>query len=467
MTLELTMLYVHADRIGYGRMGSEIADELRRRGVTVYDKDGRPPEYKRGDSAETDGYTAPPSPTNALSLMSVPTHLDGKYEGQHLSILTMWESRVLPPAFRETLHEYDLLMVPSPHNVELFSRYHPNVRFVSLGVNPDLWHPIPIDMPTRTFDFLIAGRGSRKGIDLAYKAFRTVFTHPEKFTPTPRLILKSLRGHNDYFSPTVQHITGLLTPEAERDLYASAHCYLQPSRGEGFGLQPLQAMSLGRPTILTNAHGHESFAHLGLPISASASKADYFIYGDAGEWWEPDFDELCEQMWNVYTNYETQYTAAQLSADYIAQHLTWRNSADQYLEHLGGEMTQPYSGSGRWVAPKRKKYPCRVERPWYGEIAGLAVTMEPGVTYWQDADILRILFDVGVLDATCLDEAEDGLLPEQVDEMGFYRAEHSWCPTCHQQLNSGILRSDVIFEELEREAAERGEVIPRFEGMQA
>ena len=62
----------------------------------------------------------------------------------------------------------------------------------------------------------------------------------------------------------------------ELDLYRSCHAYLQPSRGEGFGLQPLQALALGRPTILTNAHGHASFAHLGIPLDSTMQKAAYF-----------------------------------------------------------------------------------------------------------------------------------------------------------------------------------------------
>lgn len=455
MKRELTMLWVHAERIGYGRMGEKIAEALRDQGVTVYDDDGRPAEYRKSEAADLGHQAVPPAPTNVMSLMSVPTHLDGHYKDQYLSILTMWESRILPPAFRESMHVYDMIMVPSEQNVELFSQYHDNVQFITLGVDPALWHPIPVTPPARTFDFLIAGRGSRKGVDLAYKAFRTVFPNPEQHDPMPRLVMKSMRGHDNFYSPTVTHVTGVLSPEAERDLYASAHCYVQPSRGEGFGLQPLQAMALGRPTILTDAHGHKSFSDLGIGIPAASSKADYFIYGDAGEWWEPDFDALCEAMWDVYQNYAHHVALASLSATVIQRTRTWDHVADRFVDLHEGLLSVPYSGDGTWIQPEKKKYPCRVEREWNGEIAGHAVRMQPGITYWQDADILRILFDAQVLDATCLDEAEDGLLPEQVAEMGLYQAEHSWCPTCHQQLNSGIQRSDVIFAELEAEAAER------------
>src|SRR5262249_239151 len=117
MNRELTMLWVHAERIGYGRGGGGVARDVRARGGTVDDDDVRPEEYKGADRTYEGHQAVPPTPTNTLSLMSVPTHLDGRYDGQFLSILTMWESGVLPPAFRDTLHEYDLVMVPSPHNV--------------------------------------------------------------------------------------------------------------------------------------------------------------------------------------------------------------------------------------------------------------------------------------------------------------------------------------------------------------
>jgi glycosyltransferase involved in cell wall biosynthesis len=428
-------------------MGMEIANEIERRGVTLYDDDARPDEHRGLAHDITARRNVPPGPTNALCLMSVPTHLEGYYTGQHKSILTMWESRVLPPAFRETLHEYDLVMVPSPQNVELFSRYHDNVQLVTLGVDPVLWHYIPSASPTTFFNFLIAGRGSRKGVDLAYEAFRTVFTHPEQFTPVPRLYMKSMRGHADYYHPSVTHVTGVLDPEAERDLYASCHAYLQPSRGEGFGLQPLQAMSLGRPTILTNAHGHESFAELAVPISAGASKADYFIYGDAGEWWEPDFDELCEAMWDVYANWDVHAKRAEESARVIAEKFTWANSADRVLELLGPELTKPYTGDHTWVEPERELFPMSVIRDWRGEIAGRSVFMEAGRVYYETADILRILFDAEILSPEHLDETANGLLPQQVDQLGGYRADKAFCPTCHRD-SKGNLRADVIFAEL-------------------
>src|SRR5205807_7448785 len=98
--------------------------------------------------------------------------------------------------------------------------------------------------------------------------------------PIPRLVMKNPKAEN-FYGDRVLMVTGRMSNQAEIDLYQNAHCYLQPSRGEGFGLQPLQALACGIPTILTDAHGHKDFAHLGLGLSSKMAKADYFIYGDA------------------------------------------------------------------------------------------------------------------------------------------------------------------------------------------
>src|SRR5262249_49146535 len=152
-------------------------------------------------------------------------------------------------------------------------------------------------------------------------------------------------------------ISGRISPEEEVALYAQAHCYLQPSRGEGFGLQPLQAIAQGCPTILTNAHGHEAFAHLGYGLSTTFSDSAYFIYGDAGQWWEPDFDELCEHMEMIYDDYGH---AVQMAEEWSAEALrdfTWERTANGLLDAIGRDRLTPYTGPEEWFVPDVKLYP--------------------------------------------------------------------------------------------------------------
>ena len=459
MNPELTLLYVHGQSIGYGRYGIELHRALARQGVGVYDHQGGPDDalsHHLRDGANE-------KLTNVVCWVSVPTHARGWFAGQHAAISTMWEASLLPESFRDTLHEFDTVIVPSPHNVELFSAYHDNVKLVLLGVDPEQWHYVQRRPPTHEFRFLIGGSGERKGIDLAYRAFRAVFRTWPKDGPIPRLILKAPRGdQGQYYGDRVEVIGGRISADAEIALYETAHCYLQPSRGEGFGLQPLQAIAQGCPTILTGAHGHESFAHLGYPISAEKTQSAYFIYGEAGDWWEPSFEELCERMHHVYTHYDEATAFAKDSAAEVSTHWTWANTATQFQTAFGDELTKPYTGSGAWKAPEAKLYEVILTKDWQTHVAGRLFHFKKGETYHEVADVKRILFSAGLLDPACIesyrinedDFFDSGLTVGQMGDFVNYSASHSHCYACGQRLNATPSRADEIFAELEAKAAQ-------------
>lgn len=467
---EVSYLYVHdpdgSGSIGYARMGIHFARHMRDKGVTVYDHLPEP-EADPAMAHLNDGRQS--GIANVVLWASVPTHARGWWKGQSPRIQTMWESTVLPESFRENLHEFDQVIVPSLQNVELFSQYHDNVVYVPLGVDPERWHYVERPTPERYFRFLIGGSGPRKGTDLAHRAFRKVFKTWPTDGPVPQLILKNPRGE-EFYGDGIEMVTGKLSPQAETDLYASAHCYLQPSRGEGFGLQPLQAMAQGIPTILTNAHGHESFAHLGHGLSTALSQSAYFIYGDAGEWWEPNFDELCDWMLYVYNHYERCLGKAKRSAEVIAQEWTWERATEKLLTVLGDDIAMPYSGDHTWKTPVSKRYLTVLNRDWTADIAGTMYFFEKGKEYWEQADVKRILFENELLDPRCVTKPtafvrtpegspnltvdDTGLTEEQVRKIPNYTAAHSHCPTCGHRLNSGLTRADEIEMEMAAAAGE-------------
>jgi glycosyltransferase involved in cell wall biosynthesis len=440
MNPAINLFYVHGDFIGYSRMGTGVAKALQDMGITVFDAMPMPAQFKKSHERNLN---AVEGLAHVVCWASVPSHMHGFWPGQYRAVLTMWEAQRLPESFRECLPEFDVVMVPSHHNVELFSRYHDNVAFVPLGVDPVQWHYTP-RTPSSEFRFLIGGSGSRKGTDLAWRAFNTLWGKEGSWGsgPTPMLTMKSPRG-GEFAAPRVEVVSGRISSQAEVDLYAGAHCYLQPSRGEGFGLQPLQALAQGLPTILTAAHGHDSFAHLGLGISATPAKSAYFIYGDAGDWWEPDFDELCDHMRWVYENYEQALDQGKSAAAVIANEFTWANTAARFVAAVGADrLATPYSGDGAWHEPERLRYEVMVNRPWYCEIAGRAFRFTPGERYMEMADVKRVLWEAGILDERCVRGDDTGLAPSQ--EIEARSASHAYCGACHQRLGSQPTRADDL-----------------------
>lgn len=451
MKPSMTMLHVRGDTatvIGYGRLGVKLASALEAKGVDLYnslDSPNPPTHLQKRIEGTRVGLT------NVVGWVSTPGHARGWHAGQYATLFTMWEAQRLPEAYREYLHNFDLIIVPSEQNLELFSRYHDNVKLVYLGVDPAEWHYVPRQAPASEFRFLIGGSGHRKGVDLAVKAFRRVFKTWPKDGPMPTLTLKNPKGE-DYHGDRINIVSGHLSDAEEQALYAAHHVYLQPSRGEGFGLQPLQAMAQGMPTILTDAHGHAAFADLGYGLSTTNSTSAYFIYGDAGDWWEPDFDELCGYMAYVYDQWDEAEAKGKHAAEVVADRFTWADTADQYVAAVGMDrLTAPYAGDGSWFTPEAKLYPIAVSREWRADIAGHIYLFKPGNTYYEMADVKRILFEAGILDPSCLegDADETGLLPAEVARLDAYKAEHEWCDRCGQRLGSGVQRADVILAEME------------------
>jgi hypothetical protein len=108
----------------------------------------------------------------------------------------------------------------------------------------------------------------------------------------------------------------------------------------------------------------------------------------------------------------------------------------------------PYGGNGERVQPVPKLYKIITNQDYDGEVAGRSLRFDKGKEYWDMADIKRIFFDAGILDPRCIDDNDEGLAPEQANQIAEYKAHEAFCDSCGQMLNSGISKSDVIFNEM-------------------
>ena len=457
-------LYVHSREIGYGRMGVDLIDAVKRQGVDVFD-DLPNPQNSGAQKfiPHTPGQSAV---CGHVSWLSTPGHYRGHWEGQTRSILTMWESNLLPEPFRESLDCFDTVIVPSEQNLELFSRYHSNVKYVPLGIDPTQWYPS--ERPTLEepyFTFFISGGGHRKGSELVIEAFKKVFDSRTPSGPPPRLFVHSAKASDFPKDERIHLITGKLTDEEEVALYKIAHVYVQPSRGEGFGMRPLQAIAQGCVTIATNAHGHAAYGHLityPLGWTLQETPPQSFHHGPAGSWWEPNFDELCEAMEDAYVNYDEAVKKASLKAMIAGAVFTWDEAATRYLDAIGRDQLElPDVEPVNWIEPVARRYLVKVNSTRFFEVGGMQYLLEPGKEYWEPADVKRVLFDGGHLDISCLpqnlirDESQDGpdlglehlesgLTPAQLEKLDDYSGAHAYCPTCTQKLNSNMATLEEI-----------------------
>lgn len=316
--------------------------------------------------------------------MNTPNMKKSWLEGQHRVSFTMWETDVLPDYFVRWLPLYDQVLVPCDHNVELFSRYHDNVGKVPLGVDTKFWSGYA--EPDGKFRFTAGGSlWRRKGLDAVVTAFQRLDL------PDTELHIKAAPHASD--TPLIKDKRVILyrrwmSPEAQREWFRQGHVFVAASRGEGFGLMPLQAISLGIPTIVSDSTGQKEFSYLATGVvPVGKSPAD-----KGGQWDEPDVDALCELMLDHYRNWSTHKAEAVVNAR-GASAFTWRKATKALLDAVPIGDVLPETT----VVPAIVTIPIQVKKNLSCDIGKENYRFVKGETYMVPEGVHQVLNDAGVL----------------------------------------------------------------------
>jgi len=362
----LSLVGVNLPHVGYGKMVSGLRDALSTK-------------VELCDDAER------------VVFALRPNLIKGWTTGQNPALLTMWETNWLPPQFSEYLHLFDTVVVPSLHNWELFSQFHDNVRVIPLGVDRDIWYP-KARPENKKFKILCGGsEWYRKGLDVVLKAFL------EMNLPDAELHIKIVPPHlsapKNLVYPNVVVHDKWMTVEAEADLVRSADCFISVSRGEGFGLMPLQAISAGVPTILSDAHGHREFSDLATHrIPTRSVPTNEGVWQNMGDWDEPEFDAIFSAIKDLYDNRDRYRQQAETHAGETSA-FNWNTAADQLLHVVkptGNRVT------GKWKALEPE---CEIEvkKRVQADIGGHRVELTPGVKHRVVLNVRDVLKEAGLL----------------------------------------------------------------------
>jgi hypothetical protein len=169
--------------------------------------------------------------------------------------------------------------------------------------------------------------------------------------------------------------------------------FVSVSRGEGFGLMPLQAISAGIPTILSNAHGHREFADLATHrIPTTTVPTDKGFWKDMGDWDEPDAEALAEAIKDLYNKRDKYRRQAFLTAPQTAA-FNWDTAADQVLQ-----IVQPTTNriTGAW---KPFEPTCEIEvvRRVQADIGKHHIDLSPGMKHRVVLNVRDVLLKANYL----------------------------------------------------------------------
>jgi glycosyltransferase involved in cell wall biosynthesis len=264
-------------------------------------------------------------------------------------IYTTFECTSIPRGWDDEINKMAACFTTSNFCVEHFKKngIEVPIHLVPHGINPDKFAFVERDFKAGKFYFLWQGvhPSDRKGMQLVHKAFK------ELDLPNAWLIEKwhPLFSRRWHFTSERQRITqyGLIFPPDDyKKLMSMCHVSLNPSRGEGFGMLPLEAAATGMATAVTNWSGPEDYMNDApvksfWPINYKMSDPgkSYFSTAvtiklkdkDSAQDALPHIESLKEIMSHLYNDREYAYEIGKCASEYVHAQWTWEHAADKFV----------------------------------------------------------------------------------------------------------------------------------------
>lgn len=257
--------------------------------------------------------------------------------GKKSLYFTMEETTRLGPKQVAVFNRANMVLVPSHWGKKCFeeSGVKAPIRVVPLGINPEIFHYMPMQM-TGPCVFGTAGAlvtpkaRERKNLGIVPRAFKKAF-------PGVDDVRLRIKGDSDPSErdPRINYTRRELYWHEIRAWYRDLTCYVNGSRGEGWGLMPHQAMAMGRPVITAAWGGVTEYfiKEAGYPVYAPLVPIPKDTPLSLGYWCDPDEDEIVEQMRRVYWDREEAKHKGKLS-NFRANMFTWDRHHEELVKIL-------------------------------------------------------------------------------------------------------------------------------------
>ena len=243
-----------------------------------------------------------------------------------------YELNSVPAGIVEEINGNDHVYVTSSFVQRVFAEHGVEVPTSVLGHGVDPAHYDYVARSKRDpFVFLcIAEHTSRKNLPALIRCFERAFADETDVRLVLKLGLHGRSGLDQHISQEGKILVRAESIEREADLvelYGNAHCFVLPTRAEGFGMPILEAMATGLPVIVTRYGGQLDFctddnAYLIDSRGMVASDSHCFPYIES-QWSDPDEDHLVHLMREVYDNYERAVEIGRRAWETASRDWTW------------------------------------------------------------------------------------------------------------------------------------------------
>ena len=251
---------------------------------------------------------------------------------------TMCESDEIGKPWVNACNSMDMVVVPNEFQRKVFEKSGVKVplRVIRHGTWTEMFPYV--ERPKRDiFTFGIVGYlNDRKGVFDLIRAFTSEFSPDEPVHLYLKSSNKEFGFYNNFTDPRITTDTRHLVPELLADLYGSFDCFVFPSKAEGVGQPPREAMSTGLPVIVTNYSGLEEIAdsEYAYPINpiSFAKGVNPHAIEQPGNWANLDISELMYWMRHVYENQDEAKEKGIKASKEINEHHNWESCAKDMVE---------------------------------------------------------------------------------------------------------------------------------------
>ena len=215
---------------------------------------------------------------------------------------------------------------------------------IPLGVDAELFPPAPARQDDKTIFFNCGKWEIRKGHDILIEAFKRV---AEEYDSVELWMMcsnpfnsqeENNRWHQLYNHPKVKLIPRAETQREVYNIMSQVDCGVFPSRGEGWNLELLEMMAVGKHVITTNYSAHTEFCSQEnatlIPIKDVEQAFDGKWFFGQGNWAKIDEEEvnLLTQEMNLFAEtYKGQQNTYGIET---ARKFSWQNTAKEMVKCL-------------------------------------------------------------------------------------------------------------------------------------